>query len=73
VDIALLEHYIREELNKTAPRVMAVLRPLKVVIENYPADQSEMIECDNNPEDASAGKRQVPFGRELYIEQEDFM
>ncbi|MDO9392251.1 MAG: glutamine--tRNA ligase/YqeY domain fusion protein, partial [bacterium] len=73
VDIALLEHYIREELNKTAPRVMAVLRPLKVVIENYPAGQSEMIECDNNPEDASAGKRQVPFGRELYIEQEDFM
>jgi glutaminyl-tRNA synthetase len=73
VDIALLEHYIREELNRTAPRVMAVLRPLKVVIGNYPAGQSEMIECDNNPEDASAGKRQVPFGRELYIEQEDFM
>jgi len=73
VDIALLEHYIREELNKTAPRVMAVLKPLKVVIGNYPAGQSEMIECDNNPEDASAGKRQVPFGRELYIEQEDFM
>ncbi len=73
VDIALLEHYIREELNKTAPRVMAVLRPLKVVIGNYPAGQSEMIDCDNNPEDASAGKRQVPFGRELYIEQEDFM
>jgi len=72
VDIALLEHYIREELNKTAPRVMAVLKPLKVVIGNYPAGQSEMIECDNNPEDASAGKRQVPFGRELYIEQEDF-
>ena len=73
VDIALLEHYIREELNRTAPRVMAVLRPLKVVIENYPAGQSEMMECDNNPEDASAGKRQVPFGRDLYIEQEDFM
>ncbi len=73
VDIALLEHYIREELNKTAPRVMAVLRPLKVVIGNYPAGQSEMVECDNNPEDASAGRRQVPFGRELYIEQEDFM
>ncbi|MBI4725951.1 glutamine--tRNA ligase/YqeY domain fusion protein [candidate division TA06 bacterium] len=72
VDYALLEHYIREELNRTAPRVMAALKPLKVVIENYPAGQSEMIECDNNPEDPAAGKRQVPFGRELYIEQEDF-
>jgi glutaminyl-tRNA synthetase len=72
IDFALLEHYIREELNKTAPRAMAVLRPLKVVIENYPEGKTETVECENNPEDPSAGKRQVPFGRELYIEQDDF-
>ncbi len=73
VDIALLEHCVREDLNKTSPRVMAVLRPLKVVIDNYPADQVEELEAVNNPEDASAGTRKVPFSRELYIEREDFM
>ena len=73
VDIALLEHCLREDLNKTSPRVMAVLRPLKVVIDNYPEDQVEELEAVNNPEDAGAGTRKVPFSRELYIEQEDFM
>ncbi len=73
VDIAMLEHSLRDELNKTAPRVMAVLRPLKVVIENYPPGKVEWLEALNNPEDPSAGVRQVPFSRELYIEQEDFM
>ena len=73
VDIALLEHCLREDLNKTSPRVMAVLRPLKIVIENYPEGQTEELEAINNPEDASAGTRKVPFSRELYIEQEDFM
>jgi glutaminyl-tRNA synthetase len=73
VDIALLEHCLREDLNKRAPRVMGVLRPLRVVIENYPEDQVEEIEAVNNPEDASMGTRQVPFSRVLYIEQEDFM
>jgi len=73
VDIALLEHCLREDLNKTSPRVMAVLRPLKVVIDNYPEDQVEELDAINNPEDPSAGTRKVPFSRELYIEQEDFM
>ncbi|NNM26093.1 MAG: glutamine--tRNA ligase/YqeY domain fusion protein, partial [Phycisphaerales bacterium] len=73
VDWALLEHTLREELNVTAPRMMGVLRPLKVVIENYPEDQSEELEAINNPEDPAAGTRMVPFGRELYIEQGDFM
>ncbi len=73
VDLALLEYCIREDLNKRAPRVMAVLRPLKVVIDNYPEEKEEMLEAVNNPEDASMGTRQVPFSRELYIEQEDFM
>jgi glutaminyl-tRNA synthetase len=73
VDIALLEHCLREDLNKTSPRVMAVLKPLKIVIENYPEGQTEELEAINNPEDASAGTRKVPFSRELYIEQEDFM
>jgi len=73
VDIALLEHCVREDLNKTSPRVMAVLRPLKVVIENYPQGQVEELEAVNNPEDSSAGTRKVPFSRELYIEREDFM
>ncbi len=72
VDMALLEHCLREDLNKRAPRVMAVLRPLKLVIENYPEGQVEELEAVNNPEDPSAGTRQVPFSRELYIEQEDF-
>jgi glutaminyl-tRNA synthetase len=73
VDIALLEHVLREELNQTSPRVMAVLRPLKVVISNYPEDRTEDVDAVNNPEDPSAGTRKVPFCRELYIEQEDFM
>ena len=71
-DIALLEHCLREELNKTAHRAMAVLDPVKVVIENFPADQVEMVEAINNPEDPAAGIRKVPFSRELYIERDDF-
>ena len=73
VDIALLEHCIRDDLNKRAPRVMAVLRPLKVIIENYPEDKEEELEAINNPEDPSMGTRKVPFSREIYIEQDDFM
>jgi glutaminyl-tRNA synthetase len=73
VDMALLEYCIREDLNKIAPRVMAVLRPLKVVITNYPEDQVEELDAVNNPEDLSAGKRKIPFSRVIYIEQDDFM
>jgi glutaminyl-tRNA synthetase len=73
VDLAFLEHCVREELNRTAPRAMAVLRPLKLVITNYPAGQVELVEVENNPEDANAGTRQVPFAREVFIEREDFM
>jgi glutaminyl-tRNA synthetase len=73
IDVAQLEHSVREDLNLRAPRVMAVLRPLKVVITNYPADQVEYVDVINNPEDASAGTRTVPFSRELYIERDDFM
>ena len=73
VDFALLEHTVREDLNRRAQRALAVLRPLKVVIENYPADRDEMVEAVNNPEDASAGTRHVPFSREIYIDREDFM
>jgi len=73
VDIALLEHCVREDLNKSSPRVMSVLRPLKVIIDNYPQGQVEELKAINNPEDASAGMRKVPFFRELYIEQGDFM
>ncbi|MGD8344195.1 MAG: glutamine--tRNA ligase/YqeY domain fusion protein [Desulfobacterales bacterium] len=73
VDIALLEYCIREQLNKIAPRVMGVLRPLKVTIDNYPEDQVEELDAVNNPEDADMGTRKVPFTRELYIEQDDFM
>ena len=72
VDLALLEHCLREDLNKRADRVMAVLKPLKVVIDNYPADRVEEVEAINNPEDPSAGTRMVPFSREIYIEQDDF-
>jgi glutaminyl-tRNA synthetase len=72
VDVALLEHAIRQDLNKRSPRVMGVLRPLRVVIENYPEDQVEEMECINNPEDPSAGTRMVPFSRVLYIERDDF-
>jgi glutaminyl-tRNA synthetase len=73
VDIAMFEHAVREHLNKVAPRRMGVLRPLKVVIENYPADRIEELEAVNNPEDPSAGTRRVPFGREIYVERDDFM
>ncbi len=73
VDMALLEHCLRQDLNKRAPRVMGVLRPLKVVIENYPEGQVEELEAINNPEDLGAGTRKVPFARELYIEHDDFM
>jgi glutaminyl-tRNA synthetase len=73
VDIALLEHCVREDLNKRAPRVMCVLRPLKVVIENYPENQVEMLRAEVNPEDLGMGFREIPFSREIYIEQEDFM
>jgi len=73
VDAALFAHCVREYLNKVALRRMAVLRPLKVVIENYPEGQTETLDAVNNPEDAGAGTRPVTFGRELYIEQEDFM
>ena len=71
-ELELLENCLRDDLNKRAPRYMAVLRPLKVVIENYPEGQVEYFETVNNPEDASAGTRKVPFSRELYIEQDDF-
>ncbi len=71
-DIELLEHFQRDDLNRRATRAMAVLRPLKLVIDNYPEGQEEFVESANNPEDPSAGKRQVPFSRVLYIEQDDF-
>ena len=71
-ELAMLEHYVREDLNKSAARVMAVLRPLRVVIDSYPEGQTEEMEAVNNPEDSGAGSRKVPFSRVLYIEQEDF-
>lgn len=71
-DLALLEFHIRQELNKVAPRVMAVLDPVKVIITNYPEGQEEMLTAENNPEDEDAGFRTVPFSREIYIEREDF-
>ncbi len=73
VDIGLLEFHVREQLNKTANRVMAVLQPLKLIITNYPEGQTEQLEIENNPEDENAGKREMPFSRELWIEKEDFM
>jgi len=73
VDVALLEHCLREDLNKRAPRAMAVLSPIKVVIENYPEEQVEYLDAVNNPEDPAAGMRKVPFSRVLYIERDDFM
>jgi glutaminyl-tRNA synthetase len=73
IDVGLLEFCVREDLNRTAPRVMGVLRPLRVVIENYPEGQSEEFESPNNPEDPSAGTRRVPFSRVVYIERDDFM
>jgi glutaminyl-tRNA synthetase len=72
IELALLEHYVREDLNKRVPRVMAVLRPLRVVIDNYPEDLVEEMEAVNNPEDPGAGTRKVPFSRVIYIEQDDF-
>jgi glutaminyl-tRNA synthetase len=73
VDFEFLEHNIREDLNKTSPRLMGVLRPLKIVLENYPEDQTEDLEAVNNPEDPAAGTRKVSFSKTLYIEQDDFM
>ena len=73
IDIALLEHSLRDHLNKTAPRAMAVMRPLKVVITNFPEGETDWLDAVNNPEDESAGTREVPFSRELYIERDDFM
>ena len=73
VDVALLEHCIREDLNTNAPRVMAVLRPLKIVLTNYPEGQVELLDADNNPESPEMGSRKLPFSREIYIEQDDFM
>ena len=73
VDMALLEYCVREDLNKHAPRVMGVLRPLKIVIDNYPENEEDQLEAVNNPEDPSMGTRNVPFSRELYIERDDFM
>jgi glutaminyl-tRNA synthetase len=72
IQLARLEHAIREELNRTAPRAMAVIDPLRVVIENYPEGESEELDAVNNPEDPAAGSRKVPFARELWIEREDF-
>src|SRR5437588_4779625 len=73
VDVGMLEFSIREVLNKSALRRMAVLRPLKIVIENYPEGQIEEIEAVNHPDDPSAGSRRIAFGRELFIERDDFM
>ena len=73
VDVALLEHTVREDLNRRAQRALAVVRPLRVVIENYPEDRNERIDAVNNPEDPAAGTRTLPFSREIYIERDDFM
>ncbi len=73
LDISILETFIRDDLNKTSPRVMAVLNPIKVVLTNYPKEKTEELEASNHPEDESMGKRKIPFSRELYIENEDFM
>jgi len=73
IDVSVLEHCVREDLNKTAPRVMAVLNPVKLVLTNYPEGQEEFLNIENNPEDPESGSREIPFSRELYIEREDFM
>lgn len=73
IDVALLEFSVRDHLNKIAPRVMAVLDPVKLVIDNYPEGKTETVTIENNPEDAESGTREVPFGREIYIERDDFM
>ena len=72
VDVSVLEHHVRDELNRTAPRIMGVLNPLKVIITNYPEGEEEWLDAENNPEDENAGYRKVPFSREIFIEQEDF-
>jgi glutaminyl-tRNA synthetase len=72
-DVSLLEHAVREDLNTRAPRVFAILNPLKVIITNYPEGKTENVELINNPEDESMGKREIPFNREVFIEQDDFM
>jgi len=73
IDVGLLEHCVREDLNRRAPRAMAVLKPLKLVLTNYPQGQSEQMEIANHPNETSLGSRKVPFGREIYIERDDFM
>ena len=73
IDVSLLEHCVREDLNKKATRVMGVLNPVKLIIDNYAEGEEELLSIDNNPEDENAGKREIPFSRELYIEREDFM
>ncbi len=73
IDVAVLEHCVREDLNKIAPRVMAVLNPVKLVLTNYPKGQEELLNIENNPEDPESGSREIPFSKELYIEREDFM
>ncbi|WP_241687973.1 glutamine--tRNA ligase/YqeY domain fusion protein [Ancylomarina salipaludis] len=73
IDVSVLEHCVREDLNKTAPRVMAVLDPVKLVLTNYPEGQEEFLSIENNPEDPESGSRDIPFSRELYIERDDFM
>ena len=73
IDFSLLEHCVREDLNASAPRAMAVLRPIKLIIDNYPEDKTEIIEIETNPENPEAGKRKVEFSKELYIEEDDFM
>jgi glutaminyl-tRNA synthetase len=73
VDVALLEHHVRQDLNRHAPRVMAVLDPVRLVIDNYPADKVEELDAENNPEDPAAGTRKIPFSRVLYVERDDFM
>ncbi len=73
IDVQMLEHFIREDLNKNAPRTMGILKPLKVVITNYPEDEVELLEADNNRDNPEMGSRKIPFSREIYIEEEDFM
>ncbi|PKQ62779.1 glutamine--tRNA ligase [Labilibaculum filiforme] len=73
IDVSLLEHCVREDLNKTAPRVMAVLNPVKLIVTNYPENQEEFLSIENNPEDPESGNREIPFSRELYIERDDFL
>jgi glutaminyl-tRNA synthetase len=73
IDLAVLEHCVREDLNKTAPRIMAVVDPVKLIIDNYPEDKSEMLTAENNPENENSGSREMPFSKVLYIEREDFM